>query len=70
MHEAEAGQSEWRILGTSLVTILLFLGVGPIGDIPQRTRYASAMVMALITVASSWYGYSSKPGASIYLKEG
>jgi hypothetical protein len=58
------------ILSTSLITILLFLGVGPIGDIPQRARYASAMVMALITMASSWYGYSSKPGASIYLKEG
>ena len=58
------------ILSTSLITILLFLGVGPIGDIPERTRSTYALVMALITIASSWYGYSSKPGASIYLKEG
>jgi hypothetical protein len=58
------------VLSTSLITILLFLGVGPIGDIPVRTRYAYTLVMALLTMACSWYGYSSKPGASIYLKEG
>jgi hypothetical protein len=58
------------ILSSSLITILLFVGGGPIGEIPQRTRSAAALVMALITIASSWYGYSSKPGASIYLKEG
>jgi hypothetical protein len=37
--------------------------------IPERTRYASAMVMALVTMACSWYGHSSTPGKSIYLKE-
>ena len=58
------------ILSASLITILLFIGVGPIHDMPQRTRYAATMVMALITMACSWYGYSNKPGASIYLKEG
>jgi hypothetical protein len=57
------------VLTGASITILLFLGLGPINDIPQRTRYASALVMALITMASSWYGHSSTPGASIYLKE-
>ncbi len=57
------------LLTTSLITILLFLGLGPIGDIPLRARYTSTLVMALVTMACSWYGYSSKPGASIYLKE-
>jgi hypothetical protein len=57
------------MLTTSLITVLLFLGLGPIGNIPTRTRYAYTLVMALLTMACSWYGYSSKPGASIYLKE-
>jgi hypothetical protein len=57
------------ILTTAAITILLFLGLGPISHIPERTRYASVMVMALVTMACSWYGHSSTPGASIYLKE-
>jgi hypothetical protein len=57
------------ILIAALITLLLFLGLGPIGDLPQRTRYAAAMVMALVTMACSWYGYSSAPGTTIYLKE-
>jgi hypothetical protein len=57
------------ILASTLITVLLFLGLGPIGDLPQRTRYASAMVMALITMACSWYGHSSTRGTTIYLEE-
>ena len=57
------------ILSGASITILLFLGLGPIGSMPERTRYASALAMALITMACSWYGHSSTPGASIYLKE-
>ena len=57
------------ILTTALITILLAVGLGPISHIPERTRYASAMLMALITLACSWYGHSSTPGKSIYLKE-
>jgi hypothetical protein len=53
-----------------LITILLVLGLGPVGNIPHHTRYALVMVMAAVTIAGSWYGYSSKPGSSIYLKEG
>jgi hypothetical protein len=29
----------------------------------------SAMVMAVVTMACSWYGHSSTPGTTIYLKE-
>ena len=57
------------ILTAALITVLLFLGLGPIGDLPQRTRYAATMVMALVTMACSWYGHSSTPGKTIYLKE-
>ena len=35
---------------------------------PVRTRYASTMVMALITMACSWIGHSSSP--PIHLPEG
>jgi hypothetical protein len=56
------------VLTTAAITLLLFFGPGPISDIPERTRYASAMVMALITMACSWIGHSSIPGTSIYLK--
>jgi hypothetical protein len=58
------------ILTSALIALLLFFGLGTIGSIPQRTRYASALVMAFITMACSWYGHSSKPGASIYLRKG
>ena len=57
------------VLTAALITVLLFLGLGPIGDFPQRTRYAATMVMALVTMACSWYGHSSTPGTTIYLKE-
>ena len=57
------------VLTAALITLLLFLGLGPIGDLPHRTRYASAMVMAVVTMACSWYGHSSTPGSTIYLKE-
>jgi hypothetical protein len=50
------------VLTAALITVLLFLGPGPIGDLPQRTRYASAMVMALVTMACSWYGHLATPG--------
>jgi hypothetical protein len=54
------------ILTAALITVLLFLGLGPIGDLPQRTHYASAMIMALVAMACSWYGHSSTPGTTIY----
>ena len=41
------------ILTAALITVLLFLGLGPISDLPQRMRYAAAMVMALVTMACS-----------------
>ncbi len=52
-----------------LLTLLFAIGVGPIGQLPQRTRYLLVMVTAAITIACSWYGYSSVPGKNIYLKE-
>jgi hypothetical protein len=57
------------ILTSAAITLLLFLGLGPVSDIPVRTRYASTMVMAVITMACSWIGHSSTPGTSVYLKE-
>ena len=57
------------IFGPLAIAILLLLGPGPMGSIPQRVRNVSAMVMALLTIAGSWYGYSSKPGAAVYLRE-
>jgi hypothetical protein len=53
------------ILTGASITVLFFIGLGPIGSIPTRTRYTSALAMALITMACSWYGHSSTPGASI-----
>jgi len=60
---------KYLIFGSLLITLLLLSGLGPIGNIPQHTRYVLVMVMALVTMACGWYGYSSKPGANIYLKE-
>jgi hypothetical protein len=57
------------ILGSVLITLLLAIGIGPIGHIAQHTRYVLVMTMALVTIACCWYGYSSKPGSSIYLRE-
>jgi hypothetical protein len=60
---------KYLIFGGLLITLLLLSGLGPIGNIPLHTRYVLVMVMALVTMACSWYGHSSKPGANIYLKE-
>jgi hypothetical protein len=57
------------ILTTAVITVLLFVGLGPLSYLPARTRYTATLVMALVTIACSWYGYSSTPGAAIYLKE-
>jgi hypothetical protein len=57
------------IVTTASIAVLLFSGLGPIRPIPERTRYACALGIALITMACSWYGHTSTPGASIYLKE-
>ena len=62
-------RSSWLCGFRSQRRILFFLGLGPVGDLPQRTRYASAMVMALVTMVCSFYGHSSTPGTTIYLKE-
>ena len=60
---------KYLIFGGLLITMLLLSGLGPIGNIPLHTRYVLVMVMALVTMACSWYGHSSKPEANIYLKE-
>jgi hypothetical protein len=60
---------KYLIFGGLLITILLLLGLGPVGSLALRTRYILVMVMAVLTMACSWYGHSSKPGANIYLKE-
>lgn len=52
-----------------LLTLVIATGIGPIGQLPQRTRYLLVLVMAAITIACSWFGYSSVPGKNIYLKE-
>jgi hypothetical protein len=57
------------ILTGASITVLFFIGLGPIGSMPTRTRYTSALVMAIITMACSWFGHSSTPESSIYLKE-
>lgn len=60
---------KYLIFGGLLITLLLLSGLGPVGNIPQHARNVLVAVMALVTMASSWYGYSSKPGANIYLKQ-
>jgi hypothetical protein len=57
------------ILTGALVTVLLAFGRGPIGHIPERTRYMASTITALVTLACSWIGHSSVPGANIYLIE-
>ncbi len=59
---------KYLIFGGLLITLLFWLGLGPIGQLPQRTRYICTTVMALITMACSWYGHSSTPGKNIYLR--
>jgi hypothetical protein len=60
---------KWLIFGGLLVTLVLAFAPMPEGLLTPRARYAFVMAMALVTVAVSWYGYSSKSGANIYLKE-
>lgn len=60
---------KWLIFGGLLITLVLAFAPMPAGLLTPRARYALVMAMALVTIASSWYGYSSKPGANIYLKE-
>ena len=60
---------KWLIFGGLLLTLLLAYAPMPAGWLTLRIRYALVMAMALLTIACSWYGYSSKPGANIYLKE-
>lgn len=60
---------KWLIFGGLLITLVLACAPLPEGLLTPRARYAFVMAMALLTIAASWYGYSSKPGANIYLRE-
>lgn len=60
---------KWLVFGGLLITLLLVFAPLPQGLLAPRARYALVMAMALVTVAVSWFGYSSEPGANIYLKE-
>ena len=60
---------KYLIFGGVLIALLLMLAVDPVGQFAQRTRWIMVMVVAAAALASSWLGYSSKPGANIYLKE-
>jgi len=60
---------KYLILVGTIVTVLLAVGVGPISDLPDRTRYLGAMAMAAFTMVCSWYGHSAEPGKNIYLRE-
>jgi|SRR5579862_4246440 len=57
------------IFGGTALTIFLWIGIGPIAQLPLRPRYLLVAIAALATYAFSWIGYSSKPGSSIYLQE-
>src|ERR1700722_19831202 len=57
------------VLTGMIATLLLFTGLGPIGAIPVQARYDAAMMTAMITIAFTWMGHSSAPGANIYLKD-
>lgn len=59
----------YLIFGGVLLALLLWLGPGPIAQLTQRMRSILVTLVAGLTLAGSWYGYSSKPGANIYLKE-
>ena len=61
---------KWLIFGGLILSLLLALVPLPVGWLGLRGRYALVMTTALLTVAVSWYGYSFKRGANIYLKEG
>ena len=57
------------ILTSASITVLLYACVAFAANLSPRTRYLPVLIMAVITMACSWYGYSSKPGSSVYLKE-
>ena len=57
------------ILSSALLTILLFVGLGLAPGLQPRVRYSPVLIMALIGIACSWYGHSTRPGSSIYLRE-
>ncbi len=59
---------KYLIFGGLLIAVLLMLGLDLVGHVAARTRWILVMVVAAATLASSWIGYSSKPGANIYLK--
>lgn len=55
------------IFGGLFITILvLFI---PAAYLTLRTRNTVVTLMALAILAFSWYGYSTKPGANIYLRQ-
>ena len=60
---------KYLILVGTVIAVLFALGIGPIGDLPERTRYLGAILMAALTMVSSWYGHSAEPGKNIYLRE-
>ncbi len=60
---------KWLIFGGLFITLLLAFVPVSADLLTPRPRYALVMVMALVTIAVSWYGYSSQPGANVYLKE-
>ena len=57
------------VLTSACLTVLLYAVLGLSTSLSPRTRHLPVMIMALITIACSWYGYSSRPGSSIYLQE-
>jgi hypothetical protein len=57
------------IFGGVLLALVLWIGPGPLAQLTHRTRSILVTLVAGLTLAGSWYGYSSKPGANIYLKE-
>ncbi len=59
---------KWFIFGGTLITLLLAFAI-PASILAPRALHALIAGTALITIAGAWYGYSSKPGANIYLKE-
>lgn len=59
---------KYLIFGGLFLSVLLLAGVGPVGRLTLRSKYALVALAALITLACGWYGYSSVPGANIYLK--
>ena len=60
---------KYGIFGGVLAALVMLFGVGPLGLIPQRTRWILVMIASAAALISSWYGYSTKPGANVYLRE-